>query len=537
MALINVSPFGDELSPGGTQQILAIKSLPSVREHLIPQPGQILPPLFIILAKKSDEFVSMSLSLSLSLNEHATGSNANPKPLSKKARATIFFLVLIAINLPLSSQSIGAPNCTDTIRSSFQKITAPMLRVTRGVNNYLARGRRARALRIEKILGEKWEASQRSNPANADEAWSEYVHQWELEILDRTENGNRADYPELEELLALMAAKSPTFKTGVLDFLNNYGDFKYKAFAQFLESDGSGPGTTGQRFWSLWQARIKLPMRRVWSLDDFSLFITETSNAMFRTMHPEPSMRSSYLKALSEIRLSKPESFGRPRPEVVRDFYRYGLKNTLYRRLTAYSVVLFSRSRGTALIEENSGLTIEDVDLLSHNLLYDRLPRGIRNALVLSRHPEVYNELLLNAELEQLSLETLFFLKPLIMGLLFAFDPVEKILGQGQGQLNSQDIFPVTTASQRSEALQRAHREINRYSHANRDMMQSLEDHINTALLKKTTLERELSTPTTTAQRARVVRRLLEQATTALQHARETRDEILQGVTEPHTHH
>lgn len=433
-----------------------------------------------------------------------------------------------------------------------------MRRVVRGIDNYLARGRRARALRIEKILTEKWQESQRTHPADPDVAWNEFVRQWEQEVLDRTESDRRADYPEIEELLALMAAKSPTFKTGLLDFLNNYGDIKYKVFAQFLEGDGKRPGTTGQRFWSLWQARIKLPMRRVWSVEDFSLFITETSDAMFRTMHPEPSMRSPFLSALGEIRLSDPEtlkiwrnfsrkfqekvrnnyfefmesvtteSFGQPRPEVIRDFYRYGLKNTLYRRLTAYRILLLSRARGTALIEENSGLTIEDVDSVRRGLLYDRLPRGVRNAMVLSGNTEMYNDILLNAELEQLSFETMFFIKPLIAGLFLAGDAFGAVEGYHAVQAQRAE------ASRLQEIRQHPEQFLPHHPQSDNDMMQSLDDRIRHLIMTKRDLERELAAPGTEPARARVARRILNRASRQLQEAQELREDILRGISGGH---
>jgi hypothetical protein len=220
----------------------------------------------------------------------------------------------------------------------------------------------SRALAIQEILTKKWnEAKERQV------AWEDFLKTWEADFRRRAGNKN--------ELLALMAAKSPTFELQLMDFL--------------------------------WKKKGGIKVRAPKPSEDLSWMIAKVAAQMFRKANPEPGWRRAWLKSFAQTILDRDklrnmpanfaaliqdkyrepykklltsvttESYGVPRPDVVRDFYTFGLTDAIYRRLAA---VRFLASKG----------------------------------------PKEYGDLLYDAEVERLSLEIQWFARPII-GKLIAY--------------------------------------------------------------------------------------------------------------------
>ena len=366
--------------------------------------------------------------------------------------------------------------CVEGVRAAFRKVSDSTRKLLTAVQEAGKTGKeitkwermregRTQAENVEKIIdGKVAEAEKAAVDGNKDRAWSDVVKKWEDDVTDRMTDKGSDRYPSVDELLALMAAKSPSFKSGLIEFLTNHGNVRFKLLAHFMETiqtaekgvgEIGGKVTYGKRLWGIWQNSIRLPMRKAWTPDDFALFMTETSGAMFRAMHPEPGWSTTWLKAFGEVRMDpktwkvwqnfanrflldyrgrykafmegvSEEAYGKPRPDVIRDFYRFGMWDTVYRHLAAFKTML-SKSGGKII--EGKGLTLEELDAMNDGPLYNKLPRSLKNALIVANHPELYNDILFNNEVEQLSLEVMFFVRPVISGLFLYYTMIEPTYG------------------------------------------------------------------------------------------------------------
>ncbi|MBI3542025.1 MAG: hypothetical protein HY075_01940 [Deltaproteobacteria bacterium] len=383
-------------------------------------------------------------------------------------RAQRVLLLTIATWTALSvspAPAFADGGCADGVRAAFQKVTGPIRRVQDAIKRFMTKDGRAQAKKVAEIRDQKfneWLAEPKGEGAKHP-TWSQFVEDWEKEVTDRMTDEGSKNYPKVEELLALMSERSPTFARALGEFLENKGSVRFKVLAHFMEKIQTlekGPGeiggkvTWGSRFWELWRTKIRLPARKAWTADDFSLFMTEMSNAVFRSMNPEPGFRMTWLKAFGEVRLDPKtwkvwegfanrflelyrnryksfmegvtlEAYGKVRPEVIRDFYRFGMWNAVMRRLAVFKVALSKEAGGKAIIE-GTGLKPEEIDaLMNDSPLYSNLPRAVKNALIIKNNPELYRNLLYSAEVDQLSLEVMFFIRPVISGLFLYYTMIE----------------------------------------------------------------------------------------------------------------
>ncbi len=430
----------------------------------------------------------------------------------------ISVLVLMTANLaPVPASADGG--CVDGIRSVFRKVTEPVRKLQEAIKNRMLKKGRAQSELVQKILDDKLAEAQKGG-GNVDAAWADVVKKWEQEVTDRMTDEGSKNYPDINELLALMAAKSPTFKAGLVEFLTNHGAVRFKLLAHFMEKvqtlekgvgEVGGKVTYGKRLWGIWQNSIRLPMRKTWTPEDFALFMTETSSAMFRALHPEPGWSTTWLKAFGDVRFDpktwkvwegfanrflldyrarykgfmegvSEEAYGKPRPEVIRDFYRFGMWDTIYRHLAAFKTMV-SKSGGKII--EGKGVSLEELDALNDGPLYNKLPRSLKNALIIAKHPELYNDIMFNTEVEQLSLETMFFVRPVISGLVMYYMFIEPAYGS----------YETNEERKKFEADVRANPDkyLPNTKHADDDRLSNFEAQINQMTGEKATMEKEIA--------------------------------------------
>ncbi|MBI3558314.1 MAG: hypothetical protein HY074_18765 [Deltaproteobacteria bacterium] len=281
---------------------------------------------------------------------------------SSGAQAKVFLLEqakndpsLLGRLLKNMERALGSP----ALSAGIAKVTEAGTSIRRAISETLNRRGRAQAEEVRRIL---------------DEKAGENVADWEADVIQRMKS--RRAYPTLEELLAVMAARSPSFRQGLLEFQQAQGLMRWRVLTHFLEYvPGVNPKVTyGRRFWRLWQKRIHVPRKGYMSAADFAHFTVELSNAMFRTAHREPNFALTWLRAFGQVRAEPAtwnvlrafaekfqdgyrarhrarvegvalEAFGKPRPEVLYEFYRWGIGDTAYRRLSA---VIRERRLGAA---------------------------------------------------------------------------------------------------------------------------------------------------------------------------------------------
>lgn len=376
----------------------------------------------------------------------------------RTARQVSMYLLLAWLAVSINAPALNAEgSCLDGIRGVFEKVAEPIRKIQQAAHDRLHKSGRAQAAKVQKILAEEWERAQQGKPKDPEAAWAEHVKKWEEETLDRMTNKDKFGYPTVEELLALMAAKSPTFGSKMLTFLVDKGTIRFKVLAHLTERihEGKVSGdkmTYGDRLMNNWQKSIKLPARKTWTSDQFALFMTEISQTMFRAMHAEPGFRATWIKAFGSAIFTQKtwriwkvfaekftedyrakyksfmegvtlESFGEPRPDVMRDFYRFGPWDTIYRRLAAIKVMVSGKDAKKVI--EEYGLSQEEADAIHKGPIYDRLPRNLKNAIVIAKNPELYKDVIFNAEVEQLSLELMYFTRPVISGLMLYYTLIE----------------------------------------------------------------------------------------------------------------
>jgi hypothetical protein len=398
-------------------------------------------------------------------------------------------------------------------------------------------------MKIQEILAEKWKQAQDDAKAKGSDAdpksvWDDFVKKWENEAGDKALDGKA---PSLEELLAIMAAKSPTFEMSLMEYLWNHGDVRYKILASFEEGEIVGEtaakvGTRGKRFWNLWQSKIKLTVNRVWSGEEFAMFLTETSNAMFRAMNPEPRWYTTWASAfgrvftkgelkmwksfadkfMSEYRVRyktyletvSMDAFGEPRPEVVRSFYRFGMVDTIMRRLAVIKA-LFTGKVGSMklgeLIEWKMGLSPEELDKLFDGPVSKYLPRAVKDALMAAKNPEIYREILYNAEVERLSLEIMWFTRPIISALFLYYTVLDDAWGAYSYYKKKKEI--------ENEIKKDPEKYIAPYKKADNARLSNLKDQLQDLETDKKEIEKEISTnpsmsPNDLALRKRSVQKL-----------------------------
>lgn len=404
---------------------------------------------------------------------------------------TRFFIMTLLLMVP--NQAFAGSDCLPGFRAAFEKVSESKHKLEEMIESQLHKKGRAQSVEVEKILDNKI-AQWKKSGSESEASWLKFVEEWEHEVTPRT---GRGTYPRVEELLALWSAKSPTFHSGLKEFLTDHGAVRFKVLAHFMEEIPGQVGkkvTYGRRFWELWRTRIRLPMRETWTPDDFSLFMVETSNAMFRAMNPQPGFARAWLASFKQVRLDpetwkvwKPfaetflkdyrerhaaflkgvtlETYGKPRPEVLRDFYRFGMWDAVYRRIAATKV----------------GLKPEVIEALTKdNPLYDKLPRAVKNTMIFSKYPELYQELRYTAEVEQLAFEVMWFMRPVVSGLtLYSVNMLNNELQKMQAEKGAQDEPPLPKSYKPTKA--------------DEDAVKSFEIAIEQETIEKRALERELS--------------------------------------------
>jgi hypothetical protein len=397
---------------------------------------------------------------------------------------------------------VASANCLDGFRSAFQPRSILDGKITKAIDALLNRKGRAQARNIERILAER-----RAKAEANGESWDAHVEKWENEILDRMSDGKKGSHPDLDELLAVMAAKSPTFQLQLGELLTQHGAIRFRVLAHFLEDVQTlgkepwakgGKVTEGRRFWELWQRTIRLPARRAWTREELSTFMTEISSVMFKVMNPEPGFRRMWIKSFFDESIDpaqwkvwrrfserfleryrwrykrmlegvQAEAEGQPRPEVIRDFYRWGIRDAIWRRLAKLS--------------------------------------GAKE----------------QAEIERLSFELMYFVRPVISG----FFLYEGIVLPVQGYLD----FKRQSEKMADDVRDHPEKYLGDYEKADDDRLKNFEEQIAYLTQEKRDLEAELAGGGLSSDERAMRQRTLNAVNRRISKIQELKVEVMRGIT------
>lgn len=408
--------------------------------------------------------------------------------------ALVMLLGLFGLSVA-SFKAYGSLNCRTVFRNRFYLLTVPLQAIKDALNANIKlklanrkRGERvlsfenARVAQSEKVLAKirdfdvrvkEYAAKNKVDEVTANEAVGK-----ELEAEMVAAMKSKATYPTIEEMLAVMAFRSPTFRNEIFLFLENHTSvrwqYRWKIAAHFAESVSTGrqriskwwanhkldeyftllqdpdlPSdvrakyeekleyyfeqahnkeaevglgiTYGRRFFELWQTRMRLPTRKMWTSEDFHSMMMEFSDVLFSVNHPE-SFRKTWIGAFasspwdasgwevmrrfadnvmgdyrarykSYLEGAAYDTYGKPRPEVLAEFYQFGFADTVTRRLVA-------------VVRERHKIWSE---IQAQPTKWGKLKTGLAKALD--------EDIVFQKEVEQLTLETMYVMKPLIEGL------------------------------------------------------------------------------------------------------------------------
>jgi len=210
----------------------------------------------------------------------------------------IFFITVMLASVTTSAHAENT--CGTAIRGVFQKASAQIRTIREKIDAALLKKKgRAQSEQVSELI---------------EKNVSRDIDEWLEDLIVRMHSNKT--YPSLEEMLAFQASKSPTFKSGLIDFLQNHGSLRYKYLAYFREpvlldatvgkvgealtigdkiNNKGGAVKTGFRFkpgfetrpWEFWDTRLRVPKRRPFTQNEFATFMMEISNAMFRAANQE----------------------------------------------------------------------------------------------------------------------------------------------------------------------------------------------------------------------------------------------------------
>lgn len=241
--------------------------------------------------------------------------------------------------------------------------------------------------------------------ADPEQAWADYAREiLEPQIIEEMRAAGRVKgikYPSLERRLAMMASQSRAFRGGVMEFLNNgnFTDILLSRFRQriantlpqplakkFQSKVGTWGGYISER---LINNRVSLPYRTPASHAEMMAFMEEISAAIGHAMNPNPHFTTAWMFAWSKgvrnlLSMDAPpqdafgvfvdtyttfnrahfielvndvsiEAFGKPRPEVITQFARWGIYDTVIRRLIAAAIGLKEGFSESELVDGYGG--------------------------------------------------------------------------------------------------------------------------------------------------------------------------------------
>ncbi len=298
-------------------------------------------------------------------------------------------------------------------------------------NLKLGKGR-AQLEEIERIIQQK-----KSHAQKQGMPWDDFVETtWKEDLFNRMQL--RETYPLVSELLAWASSRSVTFEEGLHDFLQSHGSIRYKTAGHFLSQWRTHIKVTSnlRNFKRLY---IRLPMKTPLTVEEFTTGMLEIWETVFRSLNPESSFSDAWVSSMKGAFSKKPilKGFVQKFHENYRQYYVkmlegvkkdfFGPEDLQAANPTQYSV---------------------RVDVISEFYKRGIVPTLVRRLAALAKgekpfgpenlHPTNstrYN-VLYQTEVEKLSIELLFFIRPVFSGLLFAgltYGVVESILKPAYG--------------------------------------------------------------------------------------------------------
>lgn len=239
------------------------------------------------------------------------------RPMSLCSKLAALLLVATAANAIIPT-SLKAADCDNNdVRATLQTdppSTTLHGKIQKDFTEGKAKGKSANLEEVSKVREEKRKQAE-SNP--------NWMEEWEADLTERTKT--EKTYPSLEERLAYLLEKSPSFQeSNLMALIGKRGKLQDRVGAFFWERHprldwtvnfvfsnvamiatlGLKDNFTRPRFMGL---RIKIPKRgpavKEWNIDHFQKYMTELSSVIFQAVHPEPTIPGVWARAMKDTAL------------------------------------------------------------------------------------------------------------------------------------------------------------------------------------------------------------------------------------------